>query len=414
MMTVSNSLAAFDDRPFFDKVLHYAVTQNTISPARLQNLQAEFAKGIVQIANFFGTAYLRPDLELATRRMVNLVSLALQDQFGNDLQAAATALRDKTLLSHSKAGSDMLKRLNAMPDNTLVMSFPATPESQRAYLDEMTAADTISLADYRAELSVRQENRHMIDFAYWLAKMMGVDRNDIDDSDSLIRTAMLVLFVEQSELKIPTRTGFVGLFKAARHAKCSLNEPRLERFLKEAPSEFRRLARTAMAQFIAKDLPLLRKSATTADKVLYGQAGAAYFVRENLNEDARVYDRLVAREWDRITHGDADDPAVVATVFLLIATGYAPRPALLLREARSVIGRFRTQGFDSDAVVNFIGEYAPESQREDLQRFWLEDLKRDAEEQLSDTDPNWPDTHMERALDYLRKTCVARWKGRKR
>lgn len=413
-MTVSNSLAAFDDRPFFDKVLHYAVKQNTLSAERLQSLQAEFAKGIVQIANYFGTAYLRPDLELATRRMVNLVSLSLQDQFGNDIQAAATALRDKTLLSHSKAGSDMLKRLNAMADNTLVMSLPVTAESQRAYLDEMTAADTISLADYRAELSVRQENQNTIDFAYWLAKTMGVDRNDIDDSDSLIRTAMLVLFVDQAELKIPTRTGFVGLFKAARNTACSLNEHRLARFLKEAPSEFRRLAQTAMARFIEKDLPLIRKSSATADKVLYGQAGAAYFVRESLNDDVREYDRLVAHEWDRITQGNADDPAVVATVFLLVATGHAPKPALLLREAKAVISRFRTQGFDSDAVVSFIAEYAPESQREDLQRFWLDDLKRDAEEQLSDTDPNWPDTHMERALDYVRKTCVAKWKGRKR
>lgn len=413
-MTVSNSLAAFDDRPFFDKVLHYAVKQSTISPERLQSLQAEFAKGIVQIANFFGTAYLRPDLELATRRMVNLVSLALQDQFGNDLQAAATALRDKTLLSHSKAGSDMLKRLNAMPDNTLVMNFPVAPESQRAYLDAMTAAETISLAEYRAELAVRRNNQQVIDFTCWLAGIMGVDRNDIDDTDALIRTAMLVLFVEQSDLKIPTRTGFVALFKAARQAKTRLNEQRLERFLKEAPSEFARLTRTSMAQFVARDLPQIRKSAATADKLLYGQAGAAYFVRESLDDDAREYDRLVAGEWDRITQGNADDPTVVATVFLLIATGHAPRPALLLREAKSLIGQFRTQGFDSDAVVSFIDEYAPESQREDLQRFWLDDLKRDAEEQLGDTDPNWPDTHMERALAYLRKTCAARWKGRKR
>ncbi|MBT9567310.1 MAG: hypothetical protein IV085_03325 [Thiobacillus sp.] len=410
----AHSLATFDDRPYFDKALHYAVKQNTLSSDRLETLKAEFAKGIVQIANYFGTAYLRPDLELATRRMVNLVSLSLHDQFGNDIQGAAMALRDKTLLSHSKAGSDMLKRLNALPDNTLVMSFPVSPESQRAYLDEMTAADTISLEDYRAELAVRQENQNVIDFAYWLAKTMGVDRHDVDDSDSLIRTAMLVLFVDEAELKIPTRTGFVSVFKAAKNSKNRLNDSRLNRLLKEAPTEFRRLAQAAMARFIEKDLPHLRKSSTTADKLLYGQDSAAYFVRESLDEDGREYDRLVAKEWDHITQGNADDPAVVATMFLLIATGHAPKPSLLLREAKATISRFRTHGFDSDAVMNFVAEYAPESQREDLQRFWREDLKRDAEEQMSDTDPNWPDTHMERALDYLRKTCVASWKGRKR
>jgi hypothetical protein len=49
-----------------------------------------------------------------------------------------------------------------------------------------------------------------------------------------------------------------------------------------------------------------------------------------------------------------------------------------------------------------------------LRKSWEEDLKRDAEEQLIDNDPNWPDAHMERALEYLRKTCAATWKARRR
>ena len=120
MATRLTSLAAFDNRPFFDKALHYGVKQEIISPERLQSIQEEFSKGIVQIANYFGTAHLRPELELALRRMVNLISLYLEDMSGGDMQIAAASLRDKTLLSHSKAGSDMLKRLHAMPDSTLI------------------------------------------------------------------------------------------------------------------------------------------------------------------------------------------------------------------------------------------------------------------------------------------------------
>lgn len=412
-MSASQSLAAYDDRPFFDKALRYAAAQNALAPERLDSLRAEFAKGVVQIANYFGTAYLRPDLELALRRMVNLMSLYLEDRYG-DLPAAAGALREHTLLSLSKAGSDMLKRLNAMPDTTLVLALPVTPESQRAYLDEMTASETISLDEYRAELALRQANQQAIDFACWLGKLMGVSRNDIDDSDALIRTAMLVLFVEQAELRMPTRTEFVRLVKAARSAQTRLDERRLERLLREAPSEFQRLGRAAMAQFVASDLPRIRRAGATADKLLYGQAGAAFFVRESLDEDAREYERLVAREWDRVTHGEADDPAVVATVFVFVAVGLPPKASMLLREAKDVIGRFRTHGWDGAAVTAFIDEHAPESLREDLRRFWLDDLKPDAEQHLGDTDPNWPDSHMERALDYLRKTCAARWKGRRR
>jgi len=411
---MATALTTFDNRPFFDKALRYGVTQGLVTPERLQSIQEEFSKGIVQIANFFGTAHLRPELELALRRMVNLVSLYLEDMSGGDTQVAAASLRDKTFLSHSKAGSDMLKRLHAMPDSTLIVDRAVSPESQRAYLDGKTAADTISLAEYRSELALRQENQNTIDFAFWLAKKMGVSRDDVDDADSLIRSAMLVFFVDQAELKLPTRTAFVRLIKAAKQAKAKLNEDRLKAFLKEAPTEFQQLARRAMDRFIKRDLPQIRTVSSTADKLLYGESGEGYFVSESLDEDVREYDRLVAKEWDRVTRGEADDPAVVATVFFCVATGLPPKATLLLREAKEVIRVFRTSGFDSQAVIKFVGDHAPEAIREELRKFWKDELTGEAEEQLSDRDPNWPDTHMERALEYLRKTCRVAWKARRR
>jgi hypothetical protein len=346
--------------------------------------------------------------------MVNLTSLCLEDMSGGDMQIAAASLRDKTLLSHSKAGSDMLKRLHAMPDNTLIDRGPVSPESQRAYLDEKTAAETIPLAEYLSELAVRRTNRNTIDFSLWLAKTMGVSRDDVDDADSLIRSAMLVIFVDQAELTLPTRTAFVRLIKCAKHPKAKLNEDRLKGFLRAAPTEFQRLARRAMDRFIEGDLPQIRASSSTVDKLLYGETGGMYFVSESLDEDVREYDRLVAKEWDRVTRGEADDPAVVATVFFFVATGLAPKASMLLREAKEVIGVFRRCGFGSQAVTKFLDDHAPEAIREELQKFWKDELKSEAEEQLSDRDPNWPDTHMERALEYLRKTCWVAWKARRR
>jgi hypothetical protein len=411
---MASALTTFDDRPFFDKALRYGVQQGLITPERLLGIQTDFSKGIVQIANFFSTAHLRPELELAQRRMVNLVSLYLEDMSGGDMQVAAASLRDKTLLSHSKAGSDMLKRLQAMPDSTLIDRGPVSPERQRAYLDEKTAAETIPLAEYQSEFALRQENRNTIDFAFWLAKKMGVPRDEVDEAESLIRSAMLVFFVDQAELKLPTRTAFVRLFKSAKSPKARLNEDRLKGFLREAPTEFQQLARRAMDRFIEKDLPQIRAASSSADKLLYGDAGENYFVGESLDEDVREYDRLVAREWDRVTHGESDDPAVVATVCLFVATGLPPKASMLLREAREIIRIFRTSGFDSPAVIKYVGDQAPEAMREDLQKFWDKELRGEAEEQLGDHDPNWPDTHMERALEYLRTTCRATWKARRR
>ncbi|MBW8305517.1 MAG: hypothetical protein K0M46_01385 [Thiobacillus sp.] len=411
---MATALTTFDNRPFFDKALRYGVAQDLIPPGRLQSLQEEFSKGIIQIANFFGTAHLRPELELALHRMVNLVSLYLEDMSEGDLQIAAASLRDKTLLSHSKAGADMLKRLHAMPDSTLVDRGPVSAEAQRAYLDEKTASDTISLAEYRSELALRQSMRNTIDFAFWLAKKMGVARDDIDDAEPLIRSAMLVIFVDQAELKLPTRTAFVRLFKSAKNPKAKPNQDRLKAFLREAPTEFQQLAGGAMDRFIERDLPQIRAASSTADKLLHSDAGENYFISESVDDDVREYDRLVAKEWDRVTRGEADDPAVVATVFFFVATRLPPKASMLLREAKDVIGVFRSGDFDSQAVIKFVDDHAPAAIREELQKFWTAELKPEAEEQLSDLDPNWPDTHMERALEYLRKTCRVTWKARRR
>lgn len=414
MSTAFTALAAFDSRPFFDKALHHGVRQGILSSGRVQAIQTDFAKGIVQIANYFGTAYLRPDLELALRRMVYLMSLYLEDVSGGDLAMAAASLRDNTLLSHSKGGSDMLKRLQTMPDCSVMVGGTVSPESQRAYLDDKTAANPLTLAEYQAERAMRQANQNTIDFALWLARKMGVAREDVDDAESLIRSAMLVVFVDKAALALPTRTAFVQLIKAAKRAKSKPDEARFQEFFKDAPALFQPLARRAMERFIEQDLPRIRVADNTADKLLYGEAGQPYFVNESLDEDVSEYDRLVAKEWHRVTRGEADDPRVVATVFLLLATGLPPKSSMLLKDAKEIIRIFRTNGFDSQAVIDFVDQHAPESLREDLRKTWVDDLRREAEERLADTDPNWPDAYMERALEYLHGMCRATWKSRRR
>ncbi len=414
MPVAATSLATVDRRPFFDKALRYGIDRDIISPLRLHGIEEEFAKGIVQIASYFGSAHLRPELELALRRMVQLISLYLEDASGGDLPTAAASLRDKTLLSHSKGGSEMVKRLHALPETTVIGGHSVSPESQRAYLDEKTLAGTFTLETYRSELAIRQENQSAIDFSFWLAKKMGVSRGDVEEADALIRSAMLVIFVDKTDFKLPSRTAFVRLIKAARVTNAKLNEARLEAFLKNEPAEFQRLARRAMERFIARDLPQIRAPGSTADSLLYGDHVQSYFVSESLDEDIREYDRLVAREWDRVTRGAADDPAVVATVFLFVATGLPPKASMLLKDAKEVVRIFRTSGFDSQAVVDFIASHAPQATRDDLRKFWEDDLKSEAEQQLADNDPNWPDSHMERAVEYLRTTCMAGWKGRRR
>lgn len=417
MASVSTALASVDSRPYFEKVLHYAIEQKVIAPELLQTILADAPKGMVQIANYFGTAHLRSDLESARQRIVNLISLYLEDISGGDLQRAALSLRDKSLLAHSKGGSDMIKRLHAMPDAKVIGGHSVTAEDQRNFLNDHSLAAALTLADYREAFDYRKACQQEIDFALWLARKLGAPTDQVNlcgDTSALLRSAMLVLFAEKTDLKMPTRSGFFRLIEAAKNKRSKLDETRLKAFLGSAPLEFQALAQQEMQRFIANDLPEIRQAACTADSLLYGESSRPFFVVENIDEDNREYERLVAQEWHRVTKGDGDDPAVVSTVFLLIATGFSPKPKLLQREGQEIIGAFRTSGFNSKAVLDYIETHAPHESREDLKRQWLEDLKPEAELDLADSDPNFPDSYMERALEYLRKTCSVSWKGRRR
>ena len=116
--SATSGMALFDERPFFEKALAHGLNHGIIDAEKLADIRADGPKGMVQIARYFGSEFLRPELEKAKDRLVNLISLNLQHSSGGDLQAAAQALREHSLLSRSKGGSDLLKALIVMPQNT--------------------------------------------------------------------------------------------------------------------------------------------------------------------------------------------------------------------------------------------------------------------------------------------------------
>ena len=146
---MTKSVATVDARPFFEKAVRYGLDQGLLSQDNISRMAAEAPKGMVQIADHFGTAYLRTDLESAATRMVNLISLYLEDSANGDLRAAAISLRDNTLLSHSRGGSEMLKRLHAMPGETSLHSRKVDPLAQKLFVNERSFAFPISVTSYR-------------------------------------------------------------------------------------------------------------------------------------------------------------------------------------------------------------------------------------------------------------------------
>jgi hypothetical protein len=410
---MNQSLARVDERPFLEKAITYGLQYGVLSPDNINLMVSDGPKGIVQIADHFGTAYLRTDLESAVVRMVNLISLYLEELSNGDLRVAATSLRDNTLLSHSRGGSEMLKRLQAMPGETSLHPRKADPLAQKAFVNERTLAFPLSLASYRQQLAQCQANQARIDFARWLARQMATPPEDYENysADEVIRSAMLVLHVGAGQLELPSKTQFVKLVEALRKPRFKTKPAVFEHFLRDAPEAFVAMSRQAMADFVEQTLPRLRATDRSADELLHVEAQGAFFVREVPEEEILAYDKAVAREWVRITKGDADDPAVLATIFLCVATGHPAKASVLLREAKSIIAAFRERGFDAPAVEAFIEAHAPFEQRADLKTMWQQDLRPEAETHLADNDPQMPDSYMERALKYFKKTCVGSWKA---
>ena len=411
MTTAQNALTAIDARSFFERALAYGAKHGVLTQSQIDKICEDGPKGIVQIANHFGTAYLQTSLETAATRMVNLISLHLEDKSGGNLQAAAALLRDHSLLSHSRGGSDMLKRLHALPQDTQLVKHPANPVEEKSFIDDRTFAAPLSLAEYRKTFANRIEIQRLIDFARWMARQLNAPIADDSDqqAEEIINSAMLVWYVGQAPFCFPTKAGFVSLVNLLRKPSFKAKAAPFERLAAAAPDEFSRMAKAAMQGFIEDKLPALLAAENKPTDFLFGDLAGLYFVRESLEEEVRDFDDMVAHEWVRITRGRTD-PATIATIFLFIATGQAPKASALLKEAKGIISRFRSAGFDSAAVCQFIDDHAPFEQRRELKAMWLEDLKPEAEVHLADPDAD--DTYMDRALPYLKQTLVATWKGR--
>ncbi|WP_051534867.1 hypothetical protein [Deefgea rivuli] len=401
MNTSNTNLAAFDQRRFFDKALTFGVAQSIISAEKLKSIETDLAKGMVQIANYFGTAYLRPDLELAVIRMTNLISLYLEDHAQGDLQTAAQSLQKNTLLSHSKQGADMLRRLHAMPRDTLLLKqSAASSEEQQSFLNEMSGDTQISWPQYQADLARGQALQNKIDLGFWLAKKLRLGNEEICDAEQLIASVMLLILAPDGKVKLPNRKEFNALIKAVKPKKISYNPARFELFFSDAPPAIARTADAEMDAFLTQELPKIRENSFNLE---------TYFIDGGINEISD-YDAAIAKNWQRLSQND--DNAVIATLFLLVATAQPVKSAMLKREATAMVQAVRDHGFNSALVTEFIENHVPVELREELADFWEHDLKEEAETALANKDPEFPDEYMERAFKYLLKTCNTTWKGR--
>ena len=406
------SVSVYDHRPFFEKALRFGLSNRLIDAATLEAIRTDAPKGMVQIARYFGSEFLRPELEKSRERLVNLISLHLEQNTGGDLHQAATLLRDHSLLSRSKAGSEMLKALLSMPDNSHFSMIDSA-----GFRDELIPVlarwSLRTLPDYQQELAHRTAIQNRIEAAFWLAEHLGVSRRDLQamdtDADAVIRTGLLAQAAGLALM--PQWAQFAGAVKklrkqAAKPATRATGKARTSilklSLPKNLPAEFAPVLQAALASMAEQDLPKILDLSIEPRK-LFAQSlnfmGRYFWLDDEGIEDVSALDRALSDQWLKLTQNHTDDSSLI-TLFLCIAVGVPPKSTLTESAAASVVRKLRKGHFDATLAGAFIHEYAPHEHHNDYQTLWTQ-FVLEAERDLKDE----RDTKLAEAMTVLRLHC---------
>ena len=393
----AQTVALFDARPFFEKALAYGVQHGIIDQARLDTIQTEAPKGMVQIARYFGSEFLRSELETARVRIVNLVSMNLEHTSAGDLRQAAEALRDNSFLSRSKGASDMLKALIAMPQSS---HFGMNEHSGFTddHIPQLAKWTLRSLADYRAELAKRGQVAQVINAALWFAGQLSMDAEELEDAgrdaEAVIRTGLLFMATRQT--KVPDWVTFQKTIAALRKKAANPSIP----LPKELPPEFKSVV-DGVRKSIVSDMPKILDSTLSARK-LFDQTPAfmgRYFWVEDALSEVDDFDRAASVSWNKATGGHNDDSSLL-TLFLCIASGSAHKTLLTAKAAATLVRKIRKSGMKAELVSHYILGNAPAHYQNDYLQMWQDFLEDAQGRLLSDHDYELHD-----AMALLRRDC---------
>ncbi len=408
---VEQTIALFDARPFFERALTYGLQHGIIDQARLEAMRTEAPKGMVQIARYFGSEFLRPELELARTRIVNLVSLNLAHHSQGDLRKAAESLQANSLLSRSKAASDMLKALIAMPQSSH-FGMQESGGFTDDHIPQLAKWSLRSLADYQAELAKRSQVTVLVRAAEWFAGQLGLDADDLEDcgrdAEAVIRTGLLALANRQTSF--PDWVAFQRLMAAQKKkvaaavqgGSISSTKHHLVHLVlpKSLPIEFKAVV-DGVRQTVLSDLPKIQASNLPARK-LFDQTPAfmgRYFWLEDALSQVDDFDRAASVAWNKSTGGHTDDGSLL-TLFLCIATGSANKTLLTAKGAMALVRKIRKSGLKPELVSHYILGNAPVHYQSAYLQMWQDFLDDAQPRLLSDHDYDLKD-----AMALLQRDC---------
>lgn len=413
-----SAIALRDDRPFFAQALAYGVSHGILDADKMAAIHTDAPKGMVQIARYFGSEFLRPELEKARERMVNLISLFLLDATRGDLHEAALQLRDHSLLSRSKGGSDMLKRLIAMPESS---NF-----GMAGYADAQTpllaAWSLRSYADYQSEWSRRSALATLLQAARWFARRYALDEDAVQeagaDAEAVIRMGLLIGTIAPRTAQWPHAKAFEKWVQQQR--KKASTAPTSAIAAVTIPADMPAALHPAvqpLCDAVHNDWQKLVQSNATLAPWLrpISAVRAKYFLLDDPLAEVDDYhhqlDTLLATDddaeplqpasatWKRLMK-DHSDEASVLTLLVCLAAGVPRKTTLTEKQAASLVRKIRKHGWNPSLAADFITEHAAAVHQEDYQSLWTEFAQESHKVLSSDMDYQLYD-----ALALLRREC---------
>ena len=362
-------IALIDNRPFFETALRHGVQRAIIPSSKIASIEAEAPKGMVQIAETFGSKYLRPDIEAARKRIVNLSSLYLIETSRGDLDVAAKLIRDNTFLTLSRGGSGLLKALFALPEYALL------GREAKGRVEDFLEVWSLKEKphEYRNTLTHRQLNALEIEAGYWFGDYLGISGESLKEEDAeavaVIRSALFVMMFGSPEDNLANQLEFATLLEAVRTMPAAKRNKAIEKVdLSEIPEKFMPIVTRIIEEIKEHDLPVLQDKKLSLDRLVFSLKDK-YYLGDHEIEDTSEYDALVSKEWSRLTKGKTDVDSLM-TLFVCISAGIPPKTAISEKVAKSIVKQFRKDGFPHDLAVAWIKQSAPHEKQEGLLEDW--------------------------------------------
>ncbi|MBC3862219.1 hypothetical protein H8K32_08940 [Undibacterium jejuense] len=400
-------IALIDNRPFFESALRFGVQRAIISSSKIAAIEAEAPKGLVQIADAFGSKYLRPEIEAARKRIVNLASLYLIESSRGDLEIAAKLIRDNTFLSLSRGGSGLLKTLFALPEYALL------GREAKGRVEDFLEAWSLKEKphEYRNTLEHRQLNALEIAAGYWFGEYLGLSAENLKDEDveavGVVRSALLVMMFGGPDDNLANQLEFATLIDAIRAMPVAKRNKAITNVdLSEIPGQFLSVVQRIVEEIKTHDIPVLQDKKAPLDRLVFTLKDK-YYLGDHEIEDTSEYDALVSKEWSRLTKGKTDVDSLM-TLFVCISAGITPKTSISEKIAKSIVKQFRNDGFPHELATAWIKDSAPHEKQEGLLEDWVNFIE-EANNYLLD---DW-DTTYSGAMRFLALHCHVQKAGGK-